>query len=177
MQVVKIDRVVVARQMQHHAVCCRACLFVANIGPAGSQNWDRGLHQGPRAAGRDVVALLRTRCPVPRPMKSIAFGVLQRNEKSTGVWLIVAVVNTAPGIDENRPVGSHNELASVSDVVGKYRRAEARGQCDTASPTRARRRRFVRERLSKDPSLAKLSCNSKYSQAYGNSSMFLNCVS
>jgi hypothetical protein len=86
-----------------------------------------------------------------------AFGVLQRNEKSTGVWLIVAVVNTAPGVDENRPVGSHDELASVSDVVGKYRRAETLGQCDTASPTRARRRRFVRERLSKDPSLAKLS--------------------
>ena len=103
-----------------------------------------------------------------------AFGVLQPNEKSTGVWLIVAVVNTAPGIDENRPVGSHNELASVSDVVGKYRRAETLGQCDTASPTRARRRRFGRERLRKDPSLAKLSCNSKHSQAYGNPSMFLN---
>jgi hypothetical protein len=102
-----------------------------------------------------------------------AFGVLQRNEKSAGVWLIVAVVNSAPGVDENRPVGSHDELASVSDVVGKYRRAEALGQCDTASPTQARRR-FVRERLSKDPSLAKLSCNSKHSQAYGNPSMFLN---
>jgi hypothetical protein len=39
---------------------------------------------------------------------------------------------------------------------------------------RARRRRFGRERLRKDPSLAKLSCNSKHSQAYGNPSMFLN---
>jgi hypothetical protein len=40
--------------------------------------------------------------------------------------------------------------------------------------SRARRRRFVHERLRKDPSLAKLSCNSKHSQAYGNPSMFLN---
>src|ERR1700731_3427492 len=95
-----------------------------------------------------------------------ALGVLQRNEKSTRMWLIVAVVNAAPCIDENRPVRSHDELASVSDVVGKYRRAEALRQCDTASPTRARRRRFVRQSLSKDPSLAKLSCNSKHSQAY-----------
>jgi hypothetical protein len=64
-----------------------------------------------------------------------AFGVLQRNEKSTSVWLIVAVVNTAPGVDENRPVGSHDELASVSDVVGKYRRASAQSRC-TLRPAR-----------------------------------------
>ena len=53
------------------------------------------------------------------------FGVLQRNEKSTGVWLIVAVVNTAPGVDEDRPIGGHGELPGVSDLVGEYRRAEA----------------------------------------------------
>jgi hypothetical protein len=34
MQVVKIDRVVVARRMQDHAVRRRACLFVADIGVA-----------------------------------------------------------------------------------------------------------------------------------------------
>jgi hypothetical protein len=32
MQVIKFDRVVVARRMQHHAVRRRACLFVADIG-------------------------------------------------------------------------------------------------------------------------------------------------
>src|SRR5580700_1390577 len=34
MQVVKLDRVVVARRMQHHAVRRRASLFVADIGVA-----------------------------------------------------------------------------------------------------------------------------------------------
>src|ERR1700732_4854803 len=34
MQVIKFDRVVVARRMQHHAVRRRACLFVADIGVA-----------------------------------------------------------------------------------------------------------------------------------------------
>jgi len=34
MQVEKIDRVVVTRRMQHHAVRRRACLFVADIGVA-----------------------------------------------------------------------------------------------------------------------------------------------
>jgi hypothetical protein len=34
MQVVKLDWVVVARRMQHHAVRCRTCLFVADIGVA-----------------------------------------------------------------------------------------------------------------------------------------------
>ena len=34
MQAIKIDRVVVARRMQHHAVRRRACLFVADIGVA-----------------------------------------------------------------------------------------------------------------------------------------------
>jgi hypothetical protein len=33
-QAIKFDRVVVARRMQHHAVRCRACLFVADIGVA-----------------------------------------------------------------------------------------------------------------------------------------------
>ena len=33
-QVIKLDRVVVARRMQHHAVRPRACLFVADIGVA-----------------------------------------------------------------------------------------------------------------------------------------------
>jgi hypothetical protein len=33
-QVIKIDRVVVARRMQHHAVRRRACLFVADTGVA-----------------------------------------------------------------------------------------------------------------------------------------------
>jgi hypothetical protein len=33
-QAIKIDRVVVARRMQHHAVRCRARLFVADIGVA-----------------------------------------------------------------------------------------------------------------------------------------------
>jgi len=34
MQAIKIDRVVVARRMQNHAVRRRACLFVADIGVA-----------------------------------------------------------------------------------------------------------------------------------------------
>ena len=34
MQAIKIDRVVVARRMQDHAVRRRACLFVADIGVA-----------------------------------------------------------------------------------------------------------------------------------------------
>ena len=34
MQVIKFDRVVVARRMPHHAVRRRACLFVADIGVA-----------------------------------------------------------------------------------------------------------------------------------------------
>ena len=34
MQVIKLDRVVVARRMQHHAVRCRPRLFVADIGVA-----------------------------------------------------------------------------------------------------------------------------------------------
>jgi hypothetical protein len=34
MQVIKFDRVVVARRMQDHAVRRRACLFVADIGVA-----------------------------------------------------------------------------------------------------------------------------------------------
>jgi hypothetical protein len=33
-QVIKIDWVVVAVRMQHHAVCRRACLFVADVGVA-----------------------------------------------------------------------------------------------------------------------------------------------
>ena len=34
MQVIKTDRVVVTRRMQHHAVRCRPRLFVADIGVA-----------------------------------------------------------------------------------------------------------------------------------------------
>jgi hypothetical protein len=34
MQVIKFDRIVVARRMPHHAVRRRACLFVADIGVA-----------------------------------------------------------------------------------------------------------------------------------------------
>ena len=34
MQVIKFDRVVVARRMQHHAIRRRACLFVADTGVA-----------------------------------------------------------------------------------------------------------------------------------------------
>src|SRR5580704_5779921 len=35
-----------------------------------------------------------------------AFGVLQRNEKSAGVWLIVAVVNSAPVLTKTVPSGA-----------------------------------------------------------------------
>src|SRR5262249_9176452 len=66
------------------------------------------------------------------------FGVLQRYQKSARVRLIVAVVTTSPGTDENRPLGSTGDLASLSNVVGKNRRAEALWQCDTASATRTR---------------------------------------
>jgi hypothetical protein len=53
------------------------------------------------------------------------FGVLQRDEKSTLVGLIVAVIMATPRVDKDRPIGSDSELTSVSDLVGKYCRAEA----------------------------------------------------
>src|SRR5262249_26316793 len=66
------------------------------------------------------------------------FGILQCYQRSARVRLIVAVVTAAPGIDENRPIGSHDDLASVSNVVGKNCRTEAFWQCDPAPATRAR---------------------------------------
>jgi hypothetical protein len=91
------------------------------------------------------------------------------------VYVLALLIGVVAGLRAlTAPVSWAAYLGRMHLEGSKNCRAEALGQCDSASPTRARRRLFVRERLSKDPSLAKLSCNSKHSQAYGNPSMFLN---
>ena len=42
-----------------------------------------------------------------------------------GMGFVVAVVNAAPGVNEDGPIVSDGKLPGVSDLVGKYCRAEA----------------------------------------------------
>src|ERR1700675_4079042 len=87
--------------------------------------------------------------------------------------LIVAVVTATPRVDEDRPLGGHDELPGVSDVVGEYRRAEALWERDAGRPARARRRCLVCGRLSKDLSCAQLSHDSACGQGRNNPTIFL----
>ena len=76
---------------------------------------------------------------------AVAFGVLKRDQKSTGRRRVVAVIAAAPGIDVDNPVWGHDQVPGVADIVRKHGSAEPARQRDPAivagqaSALRARR--------------------------------------
>ena len=56
----------------------------------------------------------------------------QRDEKATRVRCVVAVIASGPGVDVDDAIRRDDEVASMTDTVGKDRRAKSSRQSEPA---------------------------------------------
>ena len=109
-----------------------------------------------------------------RSCRPVAFGVLQGDQKPARRGRVVVVVETAPGVGVDDPVGSYREVPGMAELVCEDGGAEARRERDAAvipdAGARARRR-CCAGRLSMGPSCRQQqSCDEDGRGSYGQAS-------